>query len=104
MPGRWASSQWGGNAIQAESALLSPPISMPPFCIHALLHLSFSTPSSPYFATFCLFLPAHAPLHLLLFPGGCGCSCFLAPQAAGLWKAKMAPGPVNGFVPVPGTT
>lgn len=92
------------DAIQAESALLSPPISLLPFCIRALLHLGFSTPFPLYFATFCLFSPAHAPLHLLLFPGGCGCSCSLAPQAAGLRKAKMAPGPTNGFVPVPGTT
>lgn len=92
------------DAIQVEPALLSPPISLLPFCIHVLLHLSFSTPPPLYFATFCLFLPAHAPLHLLPFPGGCGCLYSLAPQATGLRKAKMAPRSTNGFVPVPGTT
>lgn len=58
----WATCQANGlvakvlvipfDAIQAESALLSPPISLQPFCIH----LGSSTPFVFYLATFCLFL------------------------------------------------
>lgn len=48
------------SAIQVESALLSPPVSLQPFCIHALLHLSFSTPSPsilPPSVFSCLLMP-----------------------------------------------
>lgn len=58
----WATCQANGlvakvvvipfDAIQAESVLLSPPISLQPFCIH----LGSSTPSVFYLATFCLFM------------------------------------------------
>lgn len=93
------------DAIQVESALLSPPISLPPFCIHAFTSPWLFHPFSPLFChLLSFFFGLLMPLCITLFHGGCGCSCFLVPQVAGLRKVKMAPRALNSFVPGAETT
>lgn len=68
-PGKWLVAKAVAipfDAIQAESALVSLPISLQPSCIR----LGSSTPSAFYLATICLFLSLCVSC---FFPGGWGC-------------------------------